>query len=255
MKKRLFTLAFAIILCFSISATAFADTDFSIDYTQNSVYDTASVLTDYEADELGDKLEELKSESDIYFVVATVTEFHLGSRDIEDYADILYENYFCYNDASGTVILVYLHGGEGERELCIVRYGEAQDKFSDSDSSDIIDQVQNDIMFGDYAGAFDTFVTECDKVLNPKISIIALPVCLAIGFVIAFIIMKIIASANKSVRSKVNATEYVRANSLNITNGTEIFLYAQTRSTPKASSNNSSGNTSGGGRSTRSGKF
>ncbi len=254
MKKKLFAFIFAIIICFSSFASACALEDLYSDAP--AVLDYASVLNFDEEGLLEDKLLKLCDEYNIDFAVATVTQEYLGWTDITDYADTVYEEYFSLSYADGAVILVYLHAGEGEREICIVRYGEAESKFTDSKTSDIIDAVQTEIIYGNYLDAFEVFAEKSEAVLNPTISWIYLPVCLLIGFVIAFIIMKIIASANKSVRSKVNATEYVRAGSLNIINGSEIYLYSHTNVTPKASSNNnSSSRTSGGGRATRSGKF
>lgn len=256
MKKKVFAFIFAIIICFSSFASACALEDLYLYSDAPAVLDYASVLNFDEESQLEDKLSQLCDEYSIDFAVATVTEEYLGWTDITDYADTVYEEYFSLSYTNGAVILVYLHGGEGEREICIVRYGEAESKFSDSKTSDIIDAVQTEIIYGNYLDAFEVFAEKSEDILNPTISWIYLPLCLLIGFVIAFIIMKIIASANKSVRSQVNATEYVRAGSLNIVNGSEIYLYSHTNVTPKASSNNnSSSRTSGGGRATRSGKF
>ncbi len=253
MKKKLFAFVFAIILCFSSGICAYAD-----DYLFEEIsplLDGAMLLTDSEKNEVNNSLAKLSEENGMDFAVVTVLADELGSTDITVYADVLYKNYYHNRDVDGTVILVYSHGGEGEREICIVRYGKAEDEFTDGKTSDIVDAVKSEIISGDYAQAFSVFVKESDKVLNPKISWIVLPICLAIGFVIAFIIMKAIASANKSVRNKVNAAEYVRSESLNVVDGSEIYLYSQTRAIPKASSSNSSSRTSGGGRATRSGKF
>lgn len=252
MKKKLFAFILAITICFSSAVCAFALGDSSNGVPL--VIDHAMLLTVSEKSEVETELAKLSEENNIDFAVATVLADDLGWTDITVYADELYEDFYSYSDADGTVILVYAHGDEGEREICIVRYGKAENEFSDSKTSDIIDEVKSEILFGNYAEAFEVFAKESNKVLNPEISWIWLPVCLAIGFVIAFIIMKIIASANKSVRNKVNATEYVRANSLNISNSSEVYLYSRTSAIPKASNNNSS-KTSGGGRATSSGKF
>lgn len=251
MKKRIFALIFAIIICLSSFTCAFA-----FDYYDEApaVIDGAMLLSSSETEELDDSLTELSDEYDIDFAVATVFSYELGWTDITVYADNLYRNIYSNSEADGAVILVYAHGDEGDREICIVCYGDAEDEFSESKTSKIVDAVQSEIEDGNYAEAFELFAEKSEQILNPTISWIYLPVCLIIGFVIAFIIMKIIASANKSVRSKVNATEYVRANSLNISNSSEIYLYSKTSAVPKANTNTTS-KTSGGGRATRSGKF
>lgn len=253
MKKKLFAFIFAVILCFSSGIGAFALGD-AADKAP-FVLDGAMLLTDSEKKDVENKLAEISEANGIDFAVATVSDEELGWTDITVYTDGLYENVYRKSGADGTVILVYEHGAEGEREVCIVCYGEAKEKFSESEMSDVVDDVKSEIISGDYAEAFSVFAEKSDKILNPKISWVWLPICLAVGFVIAFIIIKSIASANKSVRVKANATEYVRMETLNISNSSEQYLYSHTSVTPKSSSNNRSSGTPGGGVSVRSGKF
>ena len=218
-----------------------------------TVIDDAGLLKDSEIKELDKKIRELSKESGFDFAVITVEE--TGGISLNEYADMVYEyGGFKSSKSDGTVLFLYQHGEEGEREIIMVRYGEkAKKEFSDADCTKIINNVKNQIINGDCASGLNKAVDEIKSVLNPTVHWVWIPLCLVIGFVVAFIIMKIIASANKSVRKKVNATDYVRPNSLMVTGGSEIFMYSELKTSAK--SNTTSSNTDGGGRSTSSGKF
>lgn len=241
------------------------DTDYDyeedIDYeTEDSeeglpaVIDDAGLLKESEIKDLDKKLRDLSEEYDMDFVVVSVGD--TGGLPLNEYADMLYKyGGFKDSDTKNTVFFIYQHGEEGDREIVIVRYGDkAKDELSDADCEKIINNVQGDFEDGNYSKGFESFVEETEKVFNPSVHWIWIPLCLIIGFVIAFVIMKIIASANKSVRKKVDAVDYVKLETLAITNAADIFLYTETHSTPKANSSSSS-DTDEGGRSTSSGKF
>jgi hypothetical protein len=148
----------------------------------------------------------------------------------------------------------YLHGHKGEREIVITRYGKAEDELSDADCDKIIGNVKETFANGKYVDGFKEFIEATEKVFHPTVHWVWIPGCLLLGFVVAYIIMKSIASSNKSVRKKVNATDYVNANTLMITDSADIFLYSNIKATPKPKSTSSS-DTDSGGRSTSSGKF
>lgn len=256
MKKRIFAALFALLVLISaFGVVAYAKTDNGYAEELPAVIDQAGLLESYEIKDLDEKLNALSEEYGITFVAVTIGEYIY--TPLNDIADALYAQGGYMNTENGnTVFCIYQHGGEGEREIVIVRYGEkAKDEFSDSDCSEIIDAVKPDFADGNYDKAFNKFITEAEKVLNPTVHWIWIILCPAIGFVVAFIIMKIIASANKSVRRKVNAADYVNADSLAVTNAADIFLYSQVSSVPKSTNNTTSSNTRAGGRSTSSGKF
>lgn len=215
------------------------------------IIDDAGLLNNDEYKDVDKKFRELSDEYGFDFIGVTADD--IGGMSANDYADFLY-SVFKEGGIKDVAFYIYLHGEEGEREIVIVRYGKAEDELSDADCEKIIGNVKSTFADGDIAEGFMKMAEETDKVFNPSVSWIWIPLCLIIGFVIAFIVMKGIASANKSVRKKVNAVDYVKLDTLMITNAADIFLYEQTSSTPKASETSSS-NTKSGGRSTSSGKF
>ena len=79
--------------------------------------------------------------------------------------------------------------------------------------------------------------------LPPEIS--TLLICLGIGFVIALIATGIMKGQLKSVRSQSAAAEYVKQDSLNVTESHDLFLYRNITRRPKPKSNNSGSGRSG----------
>lgn len=218
--------------------------------TMPAVIDDAGLLNEKEYKDIDKKFRALSKEYGFEFVGVTAED--IGDMTANEYADVLY-SIFKDSGIKDVAFYIYLHGDEGEREIVIVRYGKAEKELSDADCEKIIGNVKAKFADGKYADGFNGFVEETEKVFNPSVHWIWIPVCLIVGFVVAYLIMKGIASANKSVRKKVNASEYVDASTLIVTNAADIFLYSDVKSTAKSTT--SSSDTDGGGRSTSSGKF
>lgn len=218
-----------------------------------ALLDDAALFNEAEYKEIDAKFRDLSKKYGFEFVGATVNREELDGIDAKKYADFVY-SIFSENGVKDVALYLYVNGGEGDKEIVIVRYGKAEKELSDADCEKIIGNVKSKFADGKYADGFRGFVEETEKVFNPSVHWIWIPVCLVVGFVIAYLIMKGIASANKSVRKKVNATDYVDASSLMVTNAADIFLYSDVKSTPK-SNNTSSSDTESGGRATSSGRF
>lgn len=218
------------------------------------VLDSAGVLKDAEIKELDAKYRQFSKDNGFDFIAVILTEDELGDLSIKDYVDNMYDYVFKPMGKKDIAFYTYLHGDKGEREIVITRYGKAEDELSDADCDKIIGNVKETFASGKYVDGFKEFIEATEKVFHPTVHWVWIPGCLLLGFVVAYIIMKSIASSNKSVRKKVNATDYVNANTLMITDSADIFLYSNIKATPKPKSTSSS-DTDSGGRSTSSGKF
>lgn len=254
-KKIFATLISLLALISAFGIVACAKTDYGYEEELPAVIDQAGLLESYEIKDLDEKLNNLSEEYGMDFVAVTVDESVYAP--LNDIADALYTQGGYENAENGnTVFCIYQHGDKGEREIVIVRYGgKAKNELSDSDCNKIIDAVKPDFANGNYAKAFNKFITETEKAFNPSVHWMWIILCPAIGFVITFIIAKIIASANKSVRRKVNAAGYVNADALVVTDSADIYLYSNVTAIPKSTGSTSSSSTRSGGRSTSSGKF
>jgi uncharacterized protein len=123
--------------------------------------DNADLLTDSEEEQLLAKLDETSQKWQCNIVLLTVDD-HTG--EIQDFAD----NYFDYNgfqaDYGGSGILFML--SMADREWAISTSGKAIDVFTDYGQAYMVNAMMDDLGYGDYFGAFKTYVKECDKLLD-----------------------------------------------------------------------------------------
>lgn len=223
-----------------------------VDRTLSLVEDYADVLTDSEETDLLAKLEALGAANDIEVGVVTVDSYE--GKDPQAFADDFYDyNGYGYGENDDGFIVVFNTGeGDGNRNIAISTHGKGVDLLTDMEIDVIIEMMINPIKNGDFAGAFDSFVVECENAIDSGISIIWIPVSILIGFGLAFLIVKIQASKLKTVVQKADAADYV--GNVMLTAQYDNFMYKNVTSSPKAKSSSggsthtsSSGRTHGGG--------
>ncbi|MBR2417675.1 MAG: TPM domain-containing protein, partial [Clostridia bacterium] len=223
-----------------------------VDRTLSLVEDYADVLTDTEEAELLTKLESLGEANDIEVGVVTVDSYE--GKDPQAFADDFYDyNGYGYGENDDGFIVVFNTGeSDGNRNIAISTHGKGIDLLTDMEIDVIIEMMINPIKNGDFAGAFDNFVAECENAIDSGISIIWIPVSILIGFGLAFLIVKIQASKLKTVVQKADAADYV--GNVMLTAQYDNFMYKNVTSSPKAKSSSggsthtsSSGRTHGGG--------
>lgn len=217
-----------------------------VDRTLSLVEDYADVLTDSEEAELIAKLETLGSEYDIEIGAITVDSYE--GKDPQDFADDFYDyNGYGYGSNDDGLIVVFNTGeGDGNRNLAISTHGKGIELLTDLEIDRIIEMMINPIKNGDFASAFDNFVTECEVAFDESISIIWIPVSILVGFGLAFLIVKIQASKLKTVVQKADAADYV--GNVVLTYQNDQFMYRNVTSSPKVKSESSSTHTSSSGR-------
>ena len=217
-----------------------------VDRTLSLVEDYADVLTDTEEAELLTKLEALGAANDIEVGVVTVDSY--DGKDPQAFADDFYDyNGYGYGENDDGFIVVFNTGeGDGNRNIAISTHGKGIDLLTDMEIDVIIEMMINPIKNGDFAGAFDSFVVECENAIDSGISIIWIPVSILIGFGLAFLIVKIQASKLKTVVQKADAADYV--GNVMLTAQYDNFMYKNVTSSPKVKSESSSTHTSSSGR-------
>ena len=255
MKKRISMILILLVLCFSMAVSAFAtDSAEGTDGFVDEYYrmqDLAGVLTEEENGELQNLLDEMSVNLKFDMVIVTVD--NLEGYTIQDYADDWYDYYeFGYgSNKDGALLLISME----ERDWYISTCGYGITAFTDAGITYIGEQMGDDLSAGNYAEAFRTFiqlgnqfVTQArdgnpfDKSDLPKkpLSVIWIAISLAIGFVIAKIIVGSMKSQLKTVRAQAAASSYIRECSMNVTESRDLFLYHKIDRTEK-SKNNSSG--------------
>lgn len=217
-----------------------------VDRTLSLVEDYADVLTDSEEIDLLAKLEALGAANDIEVGVVTVDSYE--GKDPQAFADDFYDyNGYGYGENDDGFIVVFNTGeGDGNRNLAISTHGKGIDLLTDMEIDVIIEMMITPIKNGDFAGAFDNFVSECENAVDTSVSLLAIPLAIAIGFGLAFLIVKIQASKLKTVVQKADAADYV--GNVVLTYQNDQFMYRNVTSSPKAKSDSSSTHTSSSGR-------
>lgn len=217
-----------------------------VDRTLSLVEDYADVLTDSEETDLIAKLEALGAANDIEVGVVTVDSY--DGKDPQAFADDFYDyNGYGYGENDDGFIVVFNTGeGDGNRNLAISTHGKGIDLLTDMEIDVIIEMMITPIKNGDFAGAFDNFVSECENAVDTSVSLLAIPLAIAIGFGLAFLIVKLQASKLKTVVQKADAADYV--GNVVLTYQNDQFMYRNVTSSPKAKSDSSSTHTSSSGR-------
>ena len=257
--KKISVILLAIVVCTLFAVAAFAAQEIPEERQQELLVDDGNLLTDAEESALLARLNSISESQKCDVAVVTVDS--LGYKSSQAYADDFYDyNGYGYGaDDDGILLLVCME----QRDWALTTYGFAIDAFTDAGQKYIMDEVKFYLSDDLFNQAFNEFAYRCDSFLtqartgdaydsgnlpkgsmkNPALHIIA---GIAIGAVIALIILFIMKSSLKTVKMQARADSYVRNGSLNVRGSREIFLYQNVARVSRAQS-------SGGGSSTHSG--
>ena len=240
MKRNIIAMILLLTLCLNLPFLTYAATN------DRCLFDKADLLSDQQDGVLNRKLLELSKEYDTQILIVTVDS--LENVRIDDYAEQIYDsmNFGYGTTRDGILLLVCML----PREYRILSNGYAADAI-DYDQIDAIGRaIVSDLSRGDYAGAFDEFADQCSYYLNVHINGVpfrfgkCLRNSLIIGIVIGLIVIAVLASQLKSVRSQNHARAYVRQGSMKVTMCNDIFLYRNVTRRKRESNNSSSSGSS-----------
>lgn len=222
--------------------------------------DEAGLLSEDERETILDKLDSVSGKLKFEIVIVTVNS--TGGSTPKDFADDYYDyhNYGYNEDGDGILLLISME----DRDYYISTVGYGITAFTDAGIEYISDRFQTDLSDGNYAGAFDTFVDDCEKFVTharkdkpydvenmPKVYNAPLIIggSVLVGFVISIIVVCCFAGQLKSVRARKAAAEYIVSGSMKVVDSRDIYLYSHVtkHAKPKQTSSSSSG---GGGSST-----
>lgn len=212
------------------------------------VVDNAGLLTDSECSKLMKYLDEISEEYDVDVCVVTVDSFE--QNQVRDAADDFYDynGYGLGDDASGVMLYISMQ----DRDWWITTAGSAIDIFSDSDISDIGENITGDLGSGNYYGAFTEYADNCYDMIkdyNTYHWFFYLVISIIVGAVVGLVYILLLMRKLKSVSPVNNAANYIVQNSMKVTDSKELFLYKTMSVTKKeTSSNSSSTHTSSSGR-------
>ena len=244
--KKLFCLVVALLLVVALPLTAVAE------HAPKYFSDEAKLLES--TSQTHNSLFNISNRLNIAIAIHTVKS--LDGYSIENSAKHHYENAYFYGFTGGVLLLVAME----EREWYIYTTGDAYDYLTDAALDEIEDAIVPLLSEGDYYEAFMTYASLCDKYLTMgqegNIYHGTFPwgqnivIALAVGLVVALIVVSSMKAKLKTVRPRREAHEYTRPGSMNVTRSRDLFLYrtVSRRPKPKDSSSGRSGGSSSGGR-------
>lgn len=223
--------------------------------TRARVVDMAELLSDSEKTALLSKLDEISERQKLDIVVLTVNT--LDGKTPRDYADDFYDynGYGFGENKDGILLLVSME----DRDWWISTTGYGITALTDAGIEYISEKFLSDLSDGDYAQAFTTYAELCDQFITqaktgelydtgnmPKEPFNVawnILVAFVIGLVVAVIVTSIMKKQLKTVQLKSEANNYVKANSMILTENRDLFLYNQVsrRARPKETDNSSGG--------------
>ncbi len=250
MKKIISFALLLTLLCMALTVASFGKE------TPDRLVDGADLLTKSEEKEIEARLDEISEKHRVDVVIITTESTGIYSPSA--YSDKIYdgEGYGQGEDRDGVMLLISME----ERDWDILANGLCNDAIDRDVRESIGDSMVSDLSDGEYADAFNAFVSECDYYINGYINgfpfkwKMTLVVSLAVGLVAAFTVTSVMKGQLKSVRANNTATEYVKRGSMNVTLARDIYLYRHISRMKKPDHDSSSGS-SGGGRGHSGGKF
>ena len=262
MKRKLLSVLFAVVICFSAAIPVCAEESLS------RLMDDADLLTDSEETTLLSQLDNISENQEMDIVVVTTDS--LEGYTPQEYADNVFDycGYGIGENRDGLLLLVSIE----DNDWHISTSGYAITAFTDAGREYMSEQFLPYLSDGEYYKAFSTYAQLCDEFITQaktgepydsgnlpkepfKIWFNVL-IALGIGFVFAIIVVLYMKSKLKSVRFQPAASSYVRNGSMNVTQSGDFFLYSHLdrRARPKdndsggsSTHTSSSGSTHGGG--------
>jgi len=265
MKTRNRSILLCLLLALLLALTASAQSVGEVYYPR--LIDNADLLTADEESALLARLDKESESAQMDFVIVTVWSF--DGKSAQDYADDFYDEhgYGYGTNRDGLLLLL----GMESREWYISTCGRAIERFSDDTLDAIGDSMLPDLADGRYAAAFDTFVDDCSYYANVSFGYddgygydydygydysyddeytegeaalgagFGILPALLFGVIIAFVVVSVMKGQLKSVGMRREASDYIRQNSLQITERSDLFLYRNVTRTPRQTSNNGGG--------------
>lgn len=247
MKKRIFALLLAVLLCFASFTVVCAES------TLPRLVDDADLLFDYEEEELLSMLDEISERQQFDVVVVTVES--LDGKTPQAYADDFYDynGYGFGSSYDGALLLLAMDS----RDWYISTCGYGITALTDYGIEYIGEEMLSDLSSGFYYDAFVTFAELCDEFVTQAVNGEAfdvynapkgkfpffknLLIALVIGLVVGLIAVLVMKGQLKSVSFKKDANSYEKQGSMQVTGAHELFLYRNVNRVRKAENNSSGG--------------
>ena len=218
----------------------------------NHIFDGANLLTESEEAALETLAVSCSEEANSDISVITVND--MGGKSAMDFTDDWYDEngYGVGEDNSGILLMICM----GTREYWISTCGQTAYEFSESDLDSLKSSFEGDLSYGDYAGAFETFIRGArDEIVPPSYGLKHLLGSLAGGLLASLVPVNVMKGKNRSVHRAHGAASYIKKDSMHLTKKYDRFLYRSINRVHMARENDNNSGGAGGGHISSSGTF
>ncbi len=270
--KKILSIFLAIFLLAFFTPAAFAQSEF--------IVDDADLLTDDMEITLNSQISSIQENYGVDVVIHTT--MSIGYEDIHAYAESFYSSNGYSED--GLVFVINLNNNEvGNRDFYTYYQGTVYDTFGDeaynSDFGFVNENVLPYLAEEDYYGAFQIYLSLTEDYLSgeinyiddgysdgyyedddyyndnvtvtypskPMFPVIKEVIVIAIAAIVAFAVVSIMKSKMNTAVIKNEASDYMKAGSMNVTRCLDVFTHRHVTKTAKPKNNSSSGGSRSGG--------
>ena len=243
------------LICIITVVPVSADDGFVDEYYR--LYDLAGLLSETEYNDILATLDEISLRQKMDVTIVTAEDLD-GFDTAEEYADYAYEYCkFGYGESrDGILLLISMEN----RDWAISTCGYGITVFTDAGLKYIMKQMKPELSSDNFAGAFKIFAEQCDDFITQarsgapydKQNLPREPLSplwfigsLVLGIVSALAIVSGMKGKLKTVRYKAAADSYVKKDSLQLRENSDLFLYNTVSKTPKASDSDKDKSSSG----------
>ena len=255
MAKKIFYLMAIFIFSFSVTfAAAKPDTNNSEKNFNASVYDNAKILSANQIKTLSEKISAVEQKHKIKLGANFFK--NLGNQNIDTVANERLRKYFGGAINGGIILVVDVEN----RKWNIALDEKIKEKILNYNTiAHYNENFYNNLHNDDFFGAANAYIQNVDELLNyyetngtrydpaEKFDPFSLGIGILIAIVLGFGVREWLISSMSNVKFAIAATDYLKQNTVNITESRDTYLYTNISRRPKSRNSNGGGRNSGGG--------
>lgn len=251
MLKNFFATILICLFSFSVTFAAPADTSKSL---TASVVDDANVLGEKNVQALTEKIKQVEQKHGVKIGINFYQT--IGNQNVDTTANHLLKKYYGNSQNGGIILLIVMD----TRSWNIALDAKLNQRIlSYTDVANLNDAFMDKLHNNNFAGAADIYVKNVDELLTyyeqhgkpydrtEQFNPMALAAAIVIAIVLGFFVRSILIGSMSNVRHAQEATDYLKRDSVKLTDRRDTYLFTNVSRRPKSSNKSSGGGRSGGG--------
>lgn len=228
---------------------------FSVSFAaENSVVDTANALGEKNIKTLSEKIQRIEQKHNVRIGIQFLKT--INNQNIDTTANYLLKKYYGDSQNGGIILLVVMDN----RKWNIALDAKMNQRILNySDVSDLHDGFMDKLHNNNFVGAADIYLQNVDELLNyyeqhgepfdrsEQFNPTALGISILIAILLGFGVRSWLIGSMSNVRHAHEATDYLKRDSINLTEMRDTYLFTNISRRPKSSGGSSGGRSSGGG--------